>query len=488
MPSSTVRRPPQTLRQAKKAYQKSGPRLSEIEIRRIERAAELEERAARMREREHKRKANLKKKAEREEKEREARKRMNIPEPVKGFYVGPSQIRMSGFLDTGIKRKREGVEPETRDSIVGESEAVKSVAKKLDATQEKASRPQLAKLEKPKSRQAGFMDSPILPMAPPKARAPLQARSVNSMLPSKPLFFAEPVKSSITIEDDWDSFLASGTQIARELAAPEVASDITVTTHPPACPSLTPANDDTDFLDMITTQDLDYIDEGAPFESTVSKEELKHTDSSKKRSVGDNGKGQSEDKVAEPNQGNECKPESNYGDDSEYNPSQGTENNNSASTTIQEPRTVHSYAITPSRDIPPYSSHINPAHPPNLLPENQDSDSDSDFDNGIKDDEVEKLVGSCETKSALPPPNLRSSTPPIAHTSQNPGPPESSSSESFNDGDFDLSTQEMRDLEPDDISNGWELLELSTQQERERDRDNQCFKADWDDMPPLRLW
>ena len=101
---------PQTLKQAKKAYRKSGAtvRLSDSELALIERRAVLQERADRIKEREARRKANLKRKEERNQKEKEVRQRMNLPSPTKGgFHVGPSQLHLGDFMVMGGKRKRE---------------------------------------------------------------------------------------------------------------------------------------------------------------------------------------------------------------------------------------------------------------------------------------------------------------------------------------------------------------------------------------------
>lgn len=102
---------PQTLKQAKKAYRKSGAtvRLSESELAIIERRGVLQERADRIKEREARRKANIKRKEERNQREREARARMGIEEPVKEgiAHVGPSQLSLGGFLGNGTKRKRD---------------------------------------------------------------------------------------------------------------------------------------------------------------------------------------------------------------------------------------------------------------------------------------------------------------------------------------------------------------------------------------------
>ncbi len=111
---------PQTLKQAKKAYRKSGAtvhHLSESELAIIERRIVLQERADRMKEREARRKANIKRKEERNQRERETRARMGIKEPVKEgiTHVGPSQLSLGGFLGAGEKRKREGEEEEGYD-------------------------------------------------------------------------------------------------------------------------------------------------------------------------------------------------------------------------------------------------------------------------------------------------------------------------------------------------------------------------------------
>lgn len=107
----------QTLKQAKKAYRKSGAtvRLSDSELALIERRAVLQERADRIKEREARRKANLKRKEERNQKEREVRQRMNLPSPTKGgFHVGPSQLHLGDFMVMGGKRKREEAPPMER--------------------------------------------------------------------------------------------------------------------------------------------------------------------------------------------------------------------------------------------------------------------------------------------------------------------------------------------------------------------------------------
>jgi len=87
-------------------------RLSELELRQLERSAELQARADRIKERENKRKANLKKKQDRMGKERENRQRMGIASPVKET-CGASQMRLGAFIDFGLGLKRKREQPPT---------------------------------------------------------------------------------------------------------------------------------------------------------------------------------------------------------------------------------------------------------------------------------------------------------------------------------------------------------------------------------------
>ena len=120
MAASPVGRRPQTLKQAKKAYQKNGgvKKLSERELRQIKRAAELQERATRIKDREARRKLNLQKKEEKFEKERRARAEAGLKEEPIGRLgkVGASQCRLdaqwfsrnkSGTATNGERRSSE---------------------------------------------------------------------------------------------------------------------------------------------------------------------------------------------------------------------------------------------------------------------------------------------------------------------------------------------------------------------------------------------
>lgn len=392
-----------------------------------------------MREREHKRKANLRKKTEREQKEREARARMNIPTPTKGIYVGPSQIKLSGFLNTAVKRKRGEMEPEKENKEdMGEEEPKNehSEEKELEATKsevgmqamKRAPEPRAAKTEEPESQTITPIDPPLPPIAPPKSRAPLQPRSTNPIIRPKPLFFAELTKAPIPIDDDWDSFLASNTQIERELASPGTISNRPITAPPPARPCIMPVYDDMDILDMISTQDLDYTEDNAPVEpehyeypkgKSDSKDQVRK-ESTYEYKVEET----SIDKVElkkEPRREDECNPESDYGDDIDYE---------------SDPEEEHLRPNHPPEDHP--LSNPNPNHS-NTIPSINPSPKpeDSDFDDGIQDSELSDLLAGCETES----PNPTNPTEPFTESPQ-----DNAVFESFDYGDFELSTQEMREF------------------------------------------
>ncbi len=412
---------PQTLKQAKKAYRKSGAtvRLSESELAIIERRSVLQERADRIKEREARRKANIKRKEERNERERETRARMGIAEPAKEgiAHVGPSQLSLGGFLRAGEKRKRDTVEEEgcdgsriisgasraakgywkdqggdgccytppqrtpwrnplkvisanltTRKTPPGDSaEAGASIAKGSDLTGSKSpsqsqncsharspssrvqqrSPPVIAEsmgskspgkdLERRNDSHSIMMAPPPLPkppqliplksfaqpkplrqlksadttihksvkvelcqgtsMAPPPQRGASHYRPSDTNYPQKPSITAPQNQPPNTIDECWDDFFVSGTQIARELSPPIIkaisdGSSVTcIVPHasalhpvvpksetaspnissipkrpiPPRPPSqirkvplITPNDDTADLLDLLSTQDLDF--------------------------------------------------------------------------------------------------------------------------------------------------------------------------------------------------------------------------------------
>lgn len=184
MPPATVHHRPQTLKQAKKAYQKAGgvPRISAVEQRRLQRAAELRERAEGIKEKEKTRKANAKKKVEKEEKEREKRKRMGVPEPVNEGYISPRQVRMGVYLG---KRKRDGEEGENMDEIG------KTPSKKLDLDS---------------ARKRSSMTT----------RNPLGERSTNVVQRSQLQRKTPTKQQAVVSEEDWAALLDSCSEMEPE--------------------------------------------------------------------------------------------------------------------------------------------------------------------------------------------------------------------------------------------------------------------------------
>lgn len=219
---------PQTLKQAKKAYRKAGatPRFSEIELRRLARAAELQERADRIKEREKKKKANRKKKEEKVEKEREARRKVGLPE-IKEAYVGPSQLKLAFPCARGKGKKN--------DESSG------------------ASGEELARID-----EQGAPESVETPCR--ISRTPLQPKSPNLIIkPKSPhaVLTDKPCKNS---DHDWLDFVVSNTQIEQELSTPEIKSATTYVVGPGSASH----DDPSDILALISTQDLECSVKDSP--------------------------------------------------------------------------------------------------------------------------------------------------------------------------------------------------------------------------------
>ena len=313
MPHTPLSHRPQTLKQAKKAYRKSGGtvRLSESEKALLERRAVLQERADRIKEREARRKANIKKKDERLQREREARHRMGIPTPPtkEGIQVGPSQLHLSGFVYAGTKRKREeggaegqeieagiqkqGVAEEQQKCLMEQSlypnpspqwmrpsqianattPKVRDIAVQKDQTsrtplQDKSANPTVQ--QKPLSGNGNKIDGLRTQSSTPQPplRPPVTATSTSSIVFKKPL----PPKPEPIPDDCFDDFFVSNTQIQRELSPPPTPPTKTtshkISTARPPTPSFPPSfkplsvNEDTaNLLAFISTQDLDFTDE-----------------------------------------------------------------------------------------------------------------------------------------------------------------------------------------------------------------------------------
>ncbi|KAL8743872.1 MAG: hypothetical protein Q9190_003826, partial [Brigantiaea leucoxantha] len=306
MPPAASSYRPQTLRQAKRAYQKSsGPRLTEIERRRLARDVELQARADAIKAREERAKENKRKKAEKLERDRETRKKMGIPEPVQN-HVGPSQLSLGDFVKAGMKRDREELE-ENKENI--EPSAVKQEEKHITSQRHSFS-PQAPATTRPNCASCTISLCQEQKTSPKRSSTSLSASSHRPHMISKPLARANPAqappstciqkdpqpartirkplsvispnismpppprppqhgnirspKLSKTPVDDWDCFLDTNTQIEREIS--DAASPkSSVVASPAQSSSAAKVLDDTeDFLASISTQDLDYSSSQSP--------------------------------------------------------------------------------------------------------------------------------------------------------------------------------------------------------------------------------
>ncbi|KAJ9621896.1 hypothetical protein H2203_006776 [Taxawa tesnikishii (nom. ined.)] len=102
MPPSKAQNRPQTIKQAKKAFKARGqPAISSAERRQIERNAELQERAERIKEQEKRKREFLRKKEERELKEKHAQReavRLGTQRRLDKFGYKSSQFHLGTFL------------------------------------------------------------------------------------------------------------------------------------------------------------------------------------------------------------------------------------------------------------------------------------------------------------------------------------------------------------------------------------------------------
>ncbi|KAI9874576.1 MAG: hypothetical protein M1830_009595 [Pleopsidium flavum] len=252
MPTISTPHPAKTLKQAKKAYQKSGavPGLSETELKHLERAALLQERADRIKKREAQKLINRRKKLEKEQKEREARNRMGIPDPNKA-YVSPRQERLSQFVrgDAKSRGQNEGHGTMTPSGSQEES----------DQRLEDLLVDQSCLVERePSSR-------PLQPTTPNRGRLQGDQGSSCSLAG----------KTASTQPDDWAAFFVSNTQIERELTNDDLETPEKDSESAPAAREYTiQAEDKTaELLGYLATQDLDFdIDETEdiiPIEETL---------------------------------------------------------------------------------------------------------------------------------------------------------------------------------------------------------------------------
>ncbi|KAL8782630.1 MAG: hypothetical protein Q9213_005217 [Squamulea squamosa] len=279
---------PQTSRQAKRAYQKAGatPRISAVEQRRIDRAVELQERAARIRLHNVRARENKRKKAEKDEKERETRKRMGLPEPTK-FKIGSSQLSLGAFVGIGAKLKKvESVEFEAASSsfpyttkedtkseetrmeypdqatMLENLECIKMETTEMSCkplglccTSQSKTSPQRCLPPQETKSKSNVSSAPLMP--PPPRRIPLATAALRVATNLCP----QPYNDIVTTGagTDWDMFLDSNTQIERDISFNHTKPPIQAacqqdTTIMTVQLSVTP----TDLFADISTQDLQY--------------------------------------------------------------------------------------------------------------------------------------------------------------------------------------------------------------------------------------
>lgn len=262
MPPQTVSFRPQTSRQARRAYQKAGgaPRLSEVELRRLERSAELQDRAARIKAHNDRARENKRKKAEK----LEARKRMGLAEPAK-IKIGPSQLSLGAFVGAGIVRKRE--EMLSSDSVRIKDKETTEPAR--SATERPGSLPTQSPTGTPVASRSDLgsrAEKDAYPTAaslmPPPPRPPLCEASENSK--AHPVFQSDRWDLSGSIGTDWDTLFDSNTQVEREISAQKPSAPGVHLRFTASTPINPHPNIDSDLLSSISTQDLQYSSSPPP--------------------------------------------------------------------------------------------------------------------------------------------------------------------------------------------------------------------------------
>ncbi|KAI9821075.1 MAG: hypothetical protein M1827_003809 [Pycnora praestabilis] len=242
MPTPTRQAPPQTLRQAKKAYKKSTTVISETERRQIERNAVLKERADSIAKRERQKKTNQQKRESKETKDRETRRKMGIPEP--GLVnLSPRQVRMSQFFGRGPRSKQTGDDKDleeddsTDSNIIQEGHVIVRglLQEQSDAVRNCQYRQSAATCkEGPAQQQKQSCNENIIQAdrillrerSDDCSHTSSSIRHKKSETVTSPPLLPPPVIVRINAswdeqpepEDNWDDFLASNTQIARELS------------------------------------------------------------------------------------------------------------------------------------------------------------------------------------------------------------------------------------------------------------------------------
>ena len=255
-----IRHQPQTLRQAKRAYQKAGShyRISEAERRHLDRQAELQERADKIKAKERRKKVARQKKDEKMAKIKEARRSAGLPKTEQP-RINASQLKVSDFLKEATKPKSEDVTAKEAvgDGFVaghvcgaGKAEGSNNVNlgdEEVDTTggqQEPDLVARAPALNNPKfyamiikgKEDHSRHESPTLEHLsgrPDKRSGPWQEQrsSTHSSTPPKltnatkatpvpdPRAPSAPVENSPVLGDGWADMFVSGTQIEQELTA-----------------------------------------------------------------------------------------------------------------------------------------------------------------------------------------------------------------------------------------------------------------------------
>ncbi|KAL9011521.1 MAG: hypothetical protein Q9173_003648 [Seirophora scorigena] len=266
MPPQTVSFRPQTSRQARRAYQKAGgaPRLSEVELRRLERSAELQDRAARIKAHNDRAKQNKRKKAEK----LEARKRMGLAEPAK-IKIGPSQLSLGAFVGAGIMRKREEMlssdsvkDKETSEPAEGATEHPGSLP-----TQSPTGTPVATRSDLWSRAEKDAHATTAASLMPPPPRPSLCKASENAK--THPVFQSDRCDLSGSIGTDWETLFDSNTQVEREISAQKPSAPSVHLKPTASTPINHHSNIDSDLLSSISTQDLQYSSSPPPMREVV---------------------------------------------------------------------------------------------------------------------------------------------------------------------------------------------------------------------------
>ena len=276
---------PQTLKQAKRAYQRNGPaRPSASDIAQAERRVALQERADRIKDREARRKANLKKRNEKIAREREAAKEAGKPfiEDQKPHWkVGASQLRLGGFLN-GIRKIREPDHSKLSAKEIREAPEDFAPGKQTGAAQS-SSLPQDIRLPAHSSldesvrvylrKQSPISSARQMPPPPipiPQRQAEMLGESFEDCFPSNTQVQRElspecckattaanmanscdPLKSCVKTDTLFDAMNAN------DFLACMSTPDLNVSGTPDVAVT---KDDDSDLLAQISTQDLDFGD------------------------------------------------------------------------------------------------------------------------------------------------------------------------------------------------------------------------------------